>query len=444
MSISDHVALTISTDSVRVARAGFGTPLVLSYTGVISNRLELVEDLAGVVALGFATTSPEYLMCSAIWSQSPSPQYVAIGRCDLAPTLAYKWTPTAINSHEYILNVKGEGVTAEAVDFTSDATATVAEICTGMTNALNAVVGKNFTATDNTTDVTIVGTAAGDWFSIEQALIGDGKIEVTHADPGAATDLAAIKVYNDNWYCVLNAYNSDAHVKAIAAWVETQKKIYIAGISMSEAVTLADGGGDTIDDLQTSAYERTAAMYHPDPSEFADCAWAGAVLCYNPGATTWKFHTLSGISATSFTSTQRTNLTAKYGNGYEVVAGVNMAFEGTCADGDFIDTVRGLDWLDDDISTRVFATLAAASNAGKKIPFTDAGVAVIQADIEASLLYGIQRGVLSDSPAPVVTVPDVADVSAANKTIRNLPDIKFTATLAGAVHKVTITGVVSV
>jgi hypothetical protein len=51
---------------------------------------------------------------------------------------------------------------------------------------------------------------------------------------------------------------------------------------------------------------------------------------------------------------------------------------------------------------------------------------------------------LSSDPAPVVTVPKVADISAGNKTTRTLPDMKFTGTLAGAIHKVIITGVVSV
>ena len=64
--------------------------------------------------------------------------------------------------------------------------------------------------------------------------------------------------------------------------------------------------------------------------------------------------------------------------------------------------------------------------------------------MKASLRAAVNQGILAADPAPTVTVPKVADVSAADKTARLLPDMKFTGTLAGAIHKVTITGVVSV
>ena len=58
--------------------------------------------------------------------------------------------------------------------------------------------------------------------------------------------------------------------------------------------------------------------------------------------------------------------------------------------------------------------------------------------------WGILDGGLAADPAPVVTAPKVADVAAADKVARRLPDIDFTATLAGAVHEVVISGVISV
>jgi hypothetical protein len=102
--------------------------------------------------------------------------------------------------------------------------------------------------------------------------------------------------------------------------------------------------------------------------------------------------------------------------------------------------VRFIDWLYANIQEDVFALLQA----NDKIPFTDIGIAQVQGAIQAVLGRGISVGGLSADPAPAVTVPAVADISTIDKAARNLTGIEFTATLAGAIHIVTITGSVSV
>jgi len=444
MSLPDHVSLTISTSAGGTARPGFGVPLILSATATFAARVEYVTTLADVIALGFVASSPEYLQVSALLSQSPHPSRIAIGRCALPPTQKYEWTPVAKNTHIYILNVMGEGVTAEAVDYTSDASATIAEVSAGMLAALNAVVGKNFTATGGVTSVVVTATAAGDWFSVEQDDITDGKIEQTHVDPGVGTDLTAIDNEQSDWYCLLTHFNSSAYVLAAAAWIETTKKIFLADCNDSEGATLAVAGGDLLDDIYTAnSYERTTGQYHPCPGEFLAAGLAGAWLWTEPGASTAKFRTLAGVAPVVLTATHRTNIRAKKGNTYETVYGRNITWEGTRGDGLFIDLTRDLDWLYYDMAGAVYDCLAGASNAGEKIPFTNPGIAVIQGEIMASLLRGVARGILADDPAPVVLVPDVADISAADKATRTLPDITWVAYSAGAIHKVQIQGVVS-
>ena len=116
---------------------------------------------------------------------------------------------------------------------------------------------------------------------------------------------------------------------------------------------------------------------------------------------------------------------------------MDVTFNGTMASGEWIDVIRGLDWLEDDMTKEVFGILAGSS----KIQFTDAGVSVIKSGVRASLKRAEARGIITDDWT--VSAPLVADVSTADKSARNLPDVKFTATLAGAVHTVAITGVVS-
>lgn len=440
MTLSNHVTISITQDSVGIARAGFGVPLVVSHTAAWAERVRSYTDFAGVIADFPVTTSPEYLAAQALFAQTPHPTKIKIGRASLQPTQVYVLTPTAVNDAAYVVTVAGEGVTTETFTFTADATATVAEITAGLTTALNLVVGKNYTAVDGTTEVTITGTAAGDWFSIE---VGDPallKNEETHVDPGIATDLAAINLEDSDWYFLLTNFNSNAMVLAADAWVQTAKKVYIFDVPETEAVTTTAGNSDTLDDIATLNRARTAGVYHPSPVSMNSAAWVGRCASTEPGSITWKFKTLSGVPAVTLTSTHRTNLVARSANFYESVAARDQMSEGTTADGDFIDVQRGLDWLEDDMSKGVFGVLVDAD----KVPFTDPGVASIEKEMKASLKRGVARTLLAADPEPTTTVPKVSTISEADKTARTLPDMKFNATQAAAIHKVNITGVVSV
>lgn len=451
-TLSEHVSLTITQDSVGIARAGFGVPLILSCNATFAERVRFYSDLPSLVDDGFATTSPEYLAASALLSQSPHPESIAIGRAVGKPTMRYKVTvSTVANSHTYKLLVKGPNLTTTTVSYTSDGTATDGEICAGLVTALNAVTATDgvtpesvYVASGATSPITILASTAGAWFSVESLEPGYLKIEQDHAEPATtlATDLDAIELESSDWYVLITLYNSDAYVKAAAAWIESaaNPKLYAADLSASETVTLASGGGDTADDLKVLAYTRTFVCYHPSPYDMFGAAWCGQVLPLNPGSETWKFKALTGVTPVATTGTHRTNLRAKKANWIQTVAGRNITMEGTTCDGDFIDNQRGLDWLQDDMTKAVFGALVAA----KKVPFTNAGIAMIENEVMGSLKRAVNMGILDTLEKDAVQVPKVKDVSSTNRGLRLLPDIKFKCRLAGAIHKVVISGVVSV
>lgn len=79
----------------------------------------------------------------------------------------------------------------------------------------------------------------------------------------------------------------------------------------------------------------------------------------------------------------------------------------------------------------------------KKISYTSKGAAVLEAEIRRVLAEGIQVGGLADSPAPSVTIPNILNISSAVRATRVLPDITFTARLAGAIMYTTISGTVT-
>ncbi len=158
-----------------------------------------------------------------------------------------------------------------------------------------------------------------------------------------------------------------------------------------------------------------------------------------PGSVTWKFQRLVGITPDSLNATQLANLRTNNLNFFETVAGVNIiSSEGIMAGGEFIDTIRGSDKLQTRMAERIFTLLVNAD----KIPFTNKGIGAIENEVRAELQISVDEGYLEPNSA-VVTVPDIDAVEAADKAVRFLNGIEFTADLAGAIHKVSITGTLS-
>ena len=287
----------------------------------------------------------------------------------------------------------------------------------------------------------VTGSAAGNWFSLEVTDVTALSNQQTHVDPGITAELDAIALEDNTWYCLLTNYNSAAYVEAASAWVASQKKIYVFDdVDTGAIVNAYNVGTDAGAVLKALAPARTAGMYYPSPVNMASAAWAGRVLPIEPGGETWMFKTLTGVAPTRLTTTHRNHLRDRSMNWFQTVAGRNIMQQGSTFDGNFLDVVRGLDWLEDDMSKAIFTTLAS----NDKVSFDDPGISTVENDIVASLDRAVQRRILRANPRPVVVVPLAADVSDSDKALRTLPDLSFSAELAGAIHKVIVNGVVSV
>lgn len=442
MALSDYVVLNITQTTANLTRAGFGTAMHLSYTPTWSERARTYTQFTDVVTDFPIATGPEQRAALAYFSQSPSPTAFVIGRGANKPTKTVQLSaisPTANISYTYKLNVKGTGFADTTVTFTSDANPTDAEYAAGIVAALNGVASKNYTAAGASSPVTITGNTPGAWFSIEVADVAYQTTTETTADPGVSADITAILAENNTWYALHTAFNSKPYSIAAAAAIEaTGTKIYTPASNDSNIVLAASTGTlDLLDQIKTNAYGRTAGWYHRDPSAFFDAALLGKCLPFDPGSETWAFKTLAGVATFPMTGTHRANIVARNGNSYENVAGLNITFYGMTGDGKFIDTRRGLDWLQDDMSKAVFGALAS----NPKIPYTDAGIAIIKSVMTGSLLRAAARGIITN--AFQVIVPLAASVSGADKAARVLNGCRFTATSQGAVHKDNITGSVS-
>lgn len=450
MALSDVAQISVSTTGAPLSRPGFGTTLIADPCiawGASQDRVRTYKTPAALLADGFTVNDGAYKAASAIFAQqSPSaPPRIKVGRRALKPTQRWTITPTAQNSTTYRVTVDGVDC-----DFTSDATATVAEITAGLKVSIDAKAIAGISTTDNATNLQVTATVAGAWHSLKAMRLDVPTapsavlaVAQDHADPGIAADLAAIAAADSDWYGLCLTHASKAEILAAAAWVEANEKLFVQGTQDSDCRTIAPGGADVMATAKASNYARTPLFYHPDNASFIGAALQGARLPTDPGSEVWDFVTLAGVSTVTLTATEQGNITGKNGNVYfDVVSGKTITFPGTVADAEFIDVIRFRDWLKVSVGFDLVDLKSRKAAQGSKVPMDDSGIAAVQSVILARLKAGERVGGLVPGSS-TVTVPKAADMLAADRAARKLTGVSFSAQLAGAIGLTVVAGVLN-
>jgi hypothetical protein len=435
MPASDVVDVQIIAETGGLSVPGFGTPLILGgYSKTYPERVRFYSDLPSLAA-DFAAGTPEYLAAQAIFAQIPHPTRLAVGRCALPPTQRWTVTPLDPAGPEATYKIWIGGVAYSATGNQEAGPSGVVADLIPLINAATATHG----LTASGTDTLVLTGEEGAWQQVKVDDVNLLRIVQDHADPGIASDLAAIVLETSDWYALVNPWNSTAEVLAIAAWAEANGKLFLAETQETQVVDTADAAAtDVAHQLKALAYRHTACVYDPDNGAFLGAGMLGACLPLDPGSETWALKTIAGAPARNHTATQLANLRAKNCGWYYTIFGRNVTMQGKTADGEFIDTIRFIDWLTTDIQSRAFLAMANA----KKIPYTDAGATIIQGQVHASLAAGESVGGLVPGSSSV-TVPKVAAQNPNDRANRYMPGVAFTASLQGAAHLVQIRGTVT-
>jgi hypothetical protein len=286
----------------------------------------------------------------------------------------------------------------------------------------------------------ILANTAGAFFGVEALDLDFLAIAQTHADPGIAADLDALKKASSAWYGLVTLYNSSALVLAAAGWAEANEKLYIMSTADSLAATQANGTGtDILQSLAALTYARTGPFFHPANDEFADAAEIARWFPIPPGGDDWVLKSLAGVTVRTYTETQQTNLIAKHANYYADLGGANaVQGEGKVSANEYIDVIRGRDWY----KARLQERIVNARLSAEKIPFTPGGIAVFETLLKAQNDEGVDAGFIApntpDTPITVV-MPKLSAISTADKQARWLRTARVTFTLAGSVHKISVT-----
>lgn len=243
----------------------------------------------------------------------------------------------------------------------------------------------------------------------------------------------------------ITTFYADGDRQAAVEWAEANEKLF--GFEWI--------GTDDFP-LENTNYYRSFAIYagdadgygkgeHPDVNDYSALAWMAKCFGYEPGTETWHLKELATIVPSVISADDKKRYGDENINMYLRYSGSNCTIGGKTLAGEWIDVIRFRDWIKSEMQTNVFNALKV----NRKVPFTDAGISLIEGKMEETLRKGQDIGGIApteydadgnDNPGYTITVPMASDLSEAERKSRKLTGCKYTARLAGAIHVVEIEG----
>ena len=314
----------------------------------------------------------------------------------------------------------------------------------GAYSSLEEVTGAGFAATGENADP--VGIAARIAFSQSPRptrifIAAQKGTETMALEP--PTDTLDRALGMDGWYVICPAGVPESQLEEIAEWTEARTKMLAyTYLSEKDPVSpvyfrshgwcgLTGDGQDPADAPQANAYLHAAA--------------AAKCLSHPAGSETWAFKRLAAVHPSRFGTTMIAKIVNGNGNYFARHAGRNITMNGITRGGEWIDIIRGRDWLQNDMQLRIFNLLLTRP----KIPFTNPGIALVENEMIASLKAAQGRGIVAPDeydgdgnlvPGFIVKVPNAQSLTATQRASRRLAGCKFSARLAGAIHAVRVDG----
>tara|TARA_R100001594_G_scaffold53735_1_gene87305 strand:- start:35144 stop:36685 length:1542 start_codon:yes stop_codon:yes gene_type:complete len=465
----------------------------------VAERIRKYTD-ATTVATEWGANSAAHLAASAFFAQNPSVSEFLVashytdagsGSGSITGTVAPDSAATiiAIVGGGFSIDVDGKSYTVSNVDFTGDVTEN--DIAATLQAAINAAIA----AVETGQNVPTVTVAYSTYYSITSDSVGRGS-EVSELYNGVTGLDEALKLRlvdnptfavgtggdanisaavidankkDSSWYVGTVYQRNEAgkggdDVAATDLLVEFAQAVAGVGVKLAfigtgNAAAYARGNGGTEDVITRLANNDRVVVYYNhaargdhdaftggEANPYPECAFAGYNLPFEAGQATWAYLQLNGVQAARFAgglatdpelgATEVANVLDKNGNLSQTLAGQTITREGKVTSGEWIDIIRGIDNLDEDVTKDLFQLLV--SQQGGKIPYTNGGLNQVKGVISNVLTRYVNRGFIVNNF--VIKVPDANSVSQNDKANRVLNGVSFVAQLQGAVHAINVQG----
>lgn len=256
-------------------------------------------------------------------------------------------------------------------------------------------------------------------------------------DTGAITTAAGLvdSLLSRDWYFLLATERDPVAIGDIVDVIDGSNasgtpKLYSTQVAASTDLT------------GLAASDRTFVAVHPD-TEHIDAAIVGAVGSREVGSVTWQGKTLKGVTAQSLTPTELDAIETANAYAYVTKAGDDVTSEGKVLSGEYIDVIHGMDW----IKANIEHTVQKIKNQSGKIPYTDGGIATLEAGVISVLKTGYNQGIIAgddaDNPLYTTSFRSRSEMTDEDRALRRYTGGAFSFELAGAIHTAEITGSIS-
>lgn len=484
LSVNDLISVQVALGPTATPVRNFGALLLLGSSAVIDTKERLRQYATlPAVATDFGTSAPEYQAAALFFSQSPQPSALYIGRWAqtatsgvlhggaLTPTQQTLANFTAISSGTMNITVDGTAKSLTAMNFSG------ASSLNGVASILQTALGGSATVAWNPTysrfDVTSTTTGATSVVAFGTA--GTGGTDVSNllalrSTSGGNTvsgvvaesllaGAQALTVASGAWYGLVLAYPSPAasDVVAVAGYIEGTSPQRLLGVTTQD-ITVLDGtqSSDLASQLQALGYNHTFVQYSSSSPYAAASLFARQAtvdFTANNSTITLMYKAEPGVVAEALTSTQGAAVKAKNCNVFATYNNnVAIIQWGTCSSGQYLDTIVGVDYVQNNIQTAVFNLLYTSLT---KVPQTDAGVNQILTTVEACLAQAVNDGLAAPgvwtgpafgkiasgqtlSKGFYTYAPPIATQSSADRAARKAPTLQCALKLGGAIHTASV------
>lgn len=258
------------------------------------------------------------------------------------------------------------------------------------------------------------------------------KIAICRGDATVMTGLA--DHMNKSWRQLIVLGDFDA---AVATAIEATDKLYFTHFASESELTSAA--------TSLTNFDRTVAVvYTNDDVAYPEAAIVGATAGLSAGSFTYKNIILKGVKACDFADSAIESLHTKGGITILEKAGDIVTSEGISVGGEYIDVVDSKDYIVQNISYNVQKIF----NKNAKVPYTNSGIAMLEAATLEALVGGYNNGMIADnedgSPAYSVSFALRNDTTENDRAARNYPYGQFKFELAGAIHTAEIIGEIAI